>query len=155
MLFAWILWTICTLLTSSHLKQLSHRCVKHSEKPFPSLLALAASAPIIVQSSRAAYHLCAQHTHVTHLHLCLSLSSLSLLRGMQGGMDCGHRQDCGHKQDRIWGGTRGSRPGVTRSGVFEESDQFCQFSLSQAKEVSRLSSAGSSRSAAGSCWTSL
>lgn len=38
---------------------------------------------------------------------------------------------------------------MTRSGVFEESNQFCQFSLSQAKEGSRLSSAGCSRNAAG------
>lgn len=44
MLFAWILWPKRTLLTSSRLKQLSHGYVEHSEKPFPSLLALAASS---------------------------------------------------------------------------------------------------------------
>lgn len=38
---------------------------------------------------------------------------------------------------------------MARPGVFEESSQFCQFSLSQAKEVSRLRSAGCSRNAAG------
>lgn len=128
----------------------------------------------------AAYHLCAQHTHVTpspplsQLIFCVS-AVIFILLGFVPLMalffsTCVCLRSCSTWWDARWNGLwpqtgeslgrhwRQCRPGSrvgTRSGVFEESDQFCQFSLSQAKEVSRLSSGGSSRNAACSCWTSL
>lgn len=176
MLFAWILCPICTLLTSSHFKQLSHRCVKHWKAPSFTAGSCCKWFQSLCRAPGAAYHLCAQHTHGTPSpplsQLIFSVSAvIFLLLGFARLMalffsTCVCLRTCSAWWDAWWNGlwpqtgesldgTGGSRPGVTRSGVFEESNQFCPFSLSRAKEVSWLSSARSSRSAACSCWTSL